>query len=72
MHPSRHRHLAFALLVLSTLAAMLLASVVAAGMQLTPAVAGGALALAVVLFAAMAFVHDALRAARWNAGHRLR
>ena len=68
MHPSRHRHLAFALLMLSSLAALLLASVVAAGMQLTPAAAGGALVLALVLFGAMAFLHDALRAARWNAG----
>jgi hypothetical protein len=72
MHPTRTRRLALALLALCALAAVLLATVVAAGMQLTPATATGASIAALLLFAAIAFVHDALRAARWNAGYRLR
>jgi heme/copper-type cytochrome/quinol oxidase subunit 4 len=72
MHSHRYYHLALALLLLCTLAALVLASVTALGMHLTPVIAIGALAVAGALFAAMVFVHDALRAARWDAGHRLR
>jgi hypothetical protein len=72
MHSHRYYHLALTLLLLCALAALVLAGVTALGMDLTPALAIGALAVAGVLFAAMVVVHDALRAARWDAGHRLR
>jgi hypothetical protein len=72
MHPHRYYHLALALLALSAIAAALMAGVVICGMQLTLAAAIGALLITAALFAGMVFVHDALRAARWNAGHRLR
>ena len=74
MYSHRYYHLALALLLLSAMAALVLAGVTALAldMQLTPAVAAGALGVAGALFAAMAYVHDALRAARWDAGHRLR
>jgi ABC-type multidrug transport system permease subunit len=71
MHTHKFYHLALALLVLCTFAAALLAGVVAYGMQLTATTALAALLVSAVLFGAMAFLHDALRAARWNAGHRL-
>lgn len=72
MHSHRFYHLALALLALCALSATLLAAVVAWGMQMSPGTALGALAISVVLFAGMAFLHGALREARWNAGHRLR
>ena len=72
MHPLRYRRLSLALLVLCSLAAVLMAGVVAWGMHLTLTAALSALVLSALIFAAMLFVHDALRAARWNAGHRLR
>jgi hypothetical protein len=72
MHSHRYYHLALALLVLSALTALVLAGVTALGMHLTPIVAVGALAVAGGLFAALVLVHEALRAARWDAGHRLR
>jgi hypothetical protein len=71
MHTNRFYHLALALLTLCTFAAALLAGVVTYGMQLTATAALAALAVSAVLFGVMAFLHDALRAARWNAGHRL-
>jgi hypothetical protein len=73
LHKSRHLAiaLAIALLVLSTLVATLFAGVVAWGVQLTATIAIGALLVSGLLFGAMAFLHDALRAARWDAGHRL-
>ena len=71
MHSHRYYHLALALLVLCAVAAAVMAGVVAWGMQLTMAAALGAVLITAALFAGMAFVHDALRAARWNAGHRL-
>ncbi|AMO22883.1 hypothetical protein GCM10027034_33750 [Ramlibacter solisilvae] len=72
MHSHRYYHLALALLLLCALAALVLAGITVMGMELTAGVAAGAFVVAGVLFAAMAFVHDALRTARWDAGHRLR
>ena len=62
------RHLAIALFVLCSLAATLLAGVVAWSLHLT---AAAALAGSALLFGGIAYLHDALRAARWDAGHRL-
>jgi archaellum biogenesis protein FlaJ (TadC family) len=72
MHPHRHYHLALALLVLCAIAALVLAAVVALGMQLTPGAALAALAISGLLVAGITYVHAALREARWNAGQRLR
>jgi hypothetical protein len=72
MHSHRYYHLALALLLWCVLAALVLAGVTALGMQLTPAVALGALVVAGALCVTMVFVHDVLRTARWDAGHRLR
>jgi len=72
MHSHRYYHLALALLLLCVLAALVLTGISAVGMHLTADIAIGALLVAGVLFAAMAFVHEKLRAARWDAGHRLR
>jgi ABC-type multidrug transport system permease subunit len=71
MHSHKFYHLALALLMLCIVAAVLLAGVAMYGMQLTATAALAALAVSAVLFGVMAFLHDALRAARWNAGHRL-
>jgi len=66
------RHLSIALFVLCSLAATLLAGVVAWAMALTAATALAALAVSALLFGGIAYLHDALRSARWDAGHRLR
>ena len=68
MHP---RHLAIALFVLCSLAATLLAGVVAWTLHLTVATALVALAVSALLLGGIYYLHDALRAARWDAGHRL-
>jgi hypothetical protein len=68
MHP---RHLAIALFVLCSLAALLLAGLVAWTLKLTLGAALAALAVSALLFGGIAYLHDALRAARWDAGHRL-
>jgi hypothetical protein len=71
MYNHRFYHLALAQLVLYVFAAALLAGVVAWATMLTAAAALGALVAFAVLFAGMAFLHSALREARWDAGHRL-
>ena len=68
MHP---RHIAIALFVLCSLAAVLLAGVVAWSLHLTAATALAALAASALLLGGIAYLHDALRSARWDAGHRL-
>jgi hypothetical protein len=72
MYNHRFYHLALAQLALCVFAAALLAGIVAWATWLTAAAALGALMAFAVLFAGMAFLHAALREARWDAGHRLR
>jgi hypothetical protein len=72
MYSTRTQLLALSLLMLCTVAAAVLAGVVAMGMTLTPPVAVCALALAAVLFYGVVRLHNALREARWDAGYRLR
>jgi hypothetical protein len=71
MHQPLHR-LMFSLLFFAALAALTVSVVAAWGMQLTPGVGMAALGVSGLLFAGMAFIHETLRTARWNAGHRLR
>ena len=69
-HPV-HR-IAFSALFFAALAALVVGVVAAWGMQISPAIGLAALVVSALLFAGVAFLHEALREARWNAGHRLR
>ena len=71
MDSYRSRHLAFALLALGTVAAVLLAGIAMLAGQLTAPAAAIALVLFAALVGAMALVHDAFRTARWDAGYRV-
>ena len=64
--------LAFALLMLCTVAAALLAGVVAMGMALSRPIALVATGLSLVLIAGVVALHRQWREARWDAGYRLR
>ncbi|MES3003350.1 MAG: hypothetical protein V4787_21835 [Pseudomonadota bacterium] len=69
-HPV-HR-IAFSALFFAALAALVVGVVAAWGMQISPAIGLAALVVSALLFAGVAFLHEALREARWNAGHSLR
>jgi hypothetical protein len=71
MYSPRSQILALALLMLCTLAALVLAGVVALSMTLTAPLAIGALGLSAVLVAGVVLLHRRLREARWDAGYRL-
>jgi len=66
------RQLSIALFVLCSVAATLLAGLVAWTLHLTVATALAALAVSALIFGGIVYLNDALRAARWDAGHRLR
>lgn len=68
----RFQLLALALLMLSTVAAVLLAGVVAMGMALSRPIALAATVLSLVLIAGVVALHRHWREARWDAGYRLR
>ncbi|HUR87598.1 MAG TPA: hypothetical protein VMZ74_00795 [Ramlibacter sp.] len=72
MYSQRYHFVALSLLALCALAALLVAGVVSAGVNLTPWMAGTALAVCAVLLGGIVFLHNVLRVARWDAGHRLR
>jgi hypothetical protein len=72
MHNHRFQILALALLVLCTVAALLLAGVVAMGMALSRPIALAATGLSLVLIAGGVALHRLWREARWDAGYRLR
>jgi hypothetical protein len=71
MHSRRIRRRAAGLFMLCVLAALAFAGLAVWGRELTPIAAAVALVLAMGLWAGAIFVHDALREARWNAGHRV-
>jgi hypothetical protein len=70
--PPPLQRLAFSALFLAAVAALVVAVGASMGLPFSPLLGLTALGVSGLLFAGLAWLHEAVRAARWNAGHRLR
>lgn len=72
MHTHPLHRIAFSALFFAALAALVVGVIAAWGMQISPVIGLASLVVSALLFWGVASLHEAVREARWNAGHRLR